>query len=338
MISDDVGVSIPRELVVHAAAVDLDEADAALDESAGGEALEGHVLAVGLVEPVELADVLGLFVHVKSLGGGGLHAVGELEAVDAGGQFALGGGACHLLAVEGGEKVELFALALVRLVGGALHVGDGLALRLEPRALIDAGQESRRPVAGISFGEPAVFRVGHDHEAREVFAFGAEPVCDPRADARMPHARRAGVHHEERGRVIVRLGEARVDEGHFVHLRAQFGEEAAAPRACLSVLIKRERGLHEPADSVGEKARLRVKARHGLAVALFELGLVIPRVHMARAAVHKQPDDRFRLRGKMARLCGEGIHRRGGKARPREQRLKRDPAEAGSRALKHLAS
>jgi len=43
MVAGDINVAIPALLVVHAAAVNLDEAHAALDQAAGHQALPGEV-------------------------------------------------------------------------------------------------------------------------------------------------------------------------------------------------------------------------------------------------------------------------------------------------------
>ena len=154
----------------------------------------------------------------------------------------------------------------------------------------------------------------------------------------MPHARRARVHHEKRGRVIVRVREARVDKRHLVHLLRELRKQAASPRTRLPVLLKLERRFHQSTDSVGKKSRLRIKARHRLAVALFKLRLVVPRVHLTRSSIHKQPDYRFCLRGIMPRSRSERIEPRRGESRAGEHGLNSHPAEAGSGALKHLAS
>ena len=50
----DIDVAVPGELILHAAGVDLDEADAPLDQAAGGQALAGNVLAARIVQAVEL--------------------------------------------------------------------------------------------------------------------------------------------------------------------------------------------------------------------------------------------------------------------------------------------
>ncbi len=75
-------MTIPRQLVVHTAAVDLDEAGAAFHKSARGQTLAGDVGAVGLVESVKLSNMLGFFGEIKRLWGCALHAVGEFEAFE----------------------------------------------------------------------------------------------------------------------------------------------------------------------------------------------------------------------------------------------------------------
>ena len=91
VISLDVDVSIPGELVLHAARVDLHEPDAALDQPPGHQALAGDVVAPRVVEAVQLLDVGRLAIDVDRLGRGRLHPVGQLEALDPRGQLRLGG-------------------------------------------------------------------------------------------------------------------------------------------------------------------------------------------------------------------------------------------------------
>ena len=54
--------------------------------------------------------MLGFALDVERFRRGGLHAVGELETFDAGGEFAFGGALGEVLAVELCEQVELGAL------------------------------------------------------------------------------------------------------------------------------------------------------------------------------------------------------------------------------------
>ena len=51
--------------------------------------------------------------------------------------------------------------------------------------------------------------------------------------------------------------------------------------------------------ALGEKAGFLVEAFELLAVALGELGLIIPGIDLARPAIHEEPDDRLRARGAM---------------------------------------
>ena len=85
----DVLMAVPTPFVLHAAGINLHEADAALDQPAGHEALPGEVVAPLLADAVQLVDVLRLLVDVDRLGRGHLHAIGQLKALDAGGQLQL---------------------------------------------------------------------------------------------------------------------------------------------------------------------------------------------------------------------------------------------------------
>ena len=118
--------------------------------------------------------------------------------------------------VELAEQVERGPLLGVGQVRGAVEVVDRVALRLERRALVDAGQEARAPVLRVALGQAAAERVVHHDERRQVLALAAQAVGDPRADAGKAHAGHAGVDLEQGGRVVVRVGAARVDEGHLV--------------------------------------------------------------------------------------------------------------------------
>ena len=64
-----------------------------------------------------------------------------------------------------------------------------------------------------------------------------------------------------------------------------------------------------PPISPGKKAGLGIEAFQRLAVAFFQLGLVVPGVDLALAAVHEQPDDALGLGRKMRRPRGQRIER-----------------------------
>ena len=68
VISLDVVVPIPGELIIHAARVNLDEPDAVLDQPAGRQALAADMFATGIIEAVELLDMCGLAVDCDRFG------------------------------------------------------------------------------------------------------------------------------------------------------------------------------------------------------------------------------------------------------------------------------
>jgi hypothetical protein len=103
VVAFDVVMAVPRSLIFHATGVNLDEADATFDKSAGGEALAGEVIALGVTDAVEILGGLSFLGEVQSFGCGHLHAVGEFEAFDASGQFGI---TFPLLLVEGVELPE----------------------------------------------------------------------------------------------------------------------------------------------------------------------------------------------------------------------------------------
>src|SRR6185295_14362598 len=60
----DGGVPVPGAAALRGAAVDLDDADAALDEAPGEQALPSRVLRVLVVESVEFSRLLRLLAQV----------------------------------------------------------------------------------------------------------------------------------------------------------------------------------------------------------------------------------------------------------------------------------
>ena len=80
-------MGVPVGVVVVAAGVELDEAHAALDEAAGHEALAAELFGALIVQAVELLGLGRFACDVDGLGGVLLHAVGELVAFDARGEF-----------------------------------------------------------------------------------------------------------------------------------------------------------------------------------------------------------------------------------------------------------
>src|SRR5207302_582804 len=111
-----VGVPSPGSSVV--AMVDLNEADAALDHPAGGEAGLGEGLRVLLVHAVELPRLLVLILELEELRHGGLHAERQLVGLAARAQRRIVGVLGLGEAIEAPQQVELPRLVLAGLAPG----------------------------------------------------------------------------------------------------------------------------------------------------------------------------------------------------------------------------
>src|SRR5262249_53303327 len=96
------------------------------------------------------------------------------------------------------------------------------------------------------------------------------------------------------------------------------------PGSRLAILLPPERRLHERADLVGEEAGVLVEAGQLLAIALGQLGLVVPGIDLAGTAIDEQPDGRAGRAGEVTRPRGEraeGPAVRGGRDARGEQPL-----------------
>ena len=205
--------------------------------------------------PVEHLDMFWLGVDVDRLGGGRLHAIGQLEALDPRGELGLGGEAVVVERVEPLDEVQFGALLAVGNVGGPVRGCRSARLGVEVRPLVNAWQKGRAPVRGVALGQAATARVAHHDEAGQVLALAAQAVSHPRAHARKTHPRQTRVHHKQSWRVIVRLCISGVDEGHLVDVFAQVREDLRDHLAALALRAKLERRLHQAADGVLEEAR-----------------------------------------------------------------------------------
>src|SRR5262249_45977896 len=147
---------------------DLDEAHALLQQPAGDQQLPS--LDAG---PVPVADILRLAADIEGVLSVVLHAVGQLERLDARLELRVGSAALQVALVELAQEVEL--LALLSLVdGGVADVFDeplkGGVARVDVSALVDAGQKGGLPVLRLLNGVTAG---AHGNEAGKVLVLRA---------------------------------------------------------------------------------------------------------------------------------------------------------------------
>ena len=225
------------------------------------------------------------------------------------------------VAVHRLHEVELLALEFAREIGiadvGELRVAAFLALRADARALIDGGKKCRAVILRTELN-----RRGDGDEAGEVFIFRTEAVERPRAEAGADELRAARVHLDVRLRMIRDVGRHAAQHADVVGVLGDICEDLGDPLPALAVLREFERRCEQ------------LSFFAGLAAVGLELRLVVERVHVRRAALHREEDDALRLRGEMRRSHRERRPARG--IRVACEALEREPAEAGGDGFENV--
>ncbi len=176
MTGRQVVVMIPRLAV---SVPELNEADAAFQEAPGGQELPRLN-----ARPVHLADRSRLLADVKGIAGFRLHAVRQLERLNARFELGFSLALIEVPPVELGKQIKLGALS-ARADTTVLDVRDQFLdffmLAIDVCSLIDPRQKGRLPVLRLGNRKPAR---AHHNEPGEILVLGSQPVEDPGADAR----------------------------------------------------------------------------------------------------------------------------------------------------------
>ena len=207
-----------------AAAVDLDEADAALHQPPRQQALAPELLRALVVQAVQCFGLFRLLADVHDFGRVRLHPVAPVRRR----RYALPGRCRRDWRADAPRSVcpagpgWRAALPGIRPARG--EVENRRAGCAEHGSLIGGGHEAARPVRRAA-DRPAPV-VGHHDEAGQVLVLAAQSIRDPRADGRMALQDRAGVHLEQRGRVVVAVAVERAHKADVVHaLRRHAGTD-----------------------------------------------------------------------------------------------------------------
>ena len=322
----EVAVLIPLYLAV--AVGNLHEAHAALGKAAGHQALPAEILGDGVVHSIKFAGGLGFAGDVLNLRHRGLHAIGELEGIDAAFEHGVGR-VGKMILIELLEEIELRALLAV----GPLWVFDVMhfgILGLEAgvadgRAAVVRGQECAAPVVQAAVGE----RGANGDEGRQVFVFRAKPVADPRAHARSHEVVRAGVQLEQRA-AVGGVGAVRaVDETDVIDMPCDIGKQLADLVPALAIRLELPRRGKEVAG-LG-KGDLRLGKRQRFAVIALQQRLVLKSVHVRRTAFHEQENDALGPRPEMRTPSRQRILRL-------QHRGQRQRAEAEGGLFEHVTA
>ena len=218
-----------RGKAVVGAAPDLHEAHAALQQPPGDEAVRPKSSVDLVVEAVELLRRLRLAGDVEHLGRAQLQTRGQSRRRRCGRRAASRLRAWPGAPVQLSQQRRAFRVSLSGVMNFAASGGNRSKIGFGPagadhRALVRRGQEAGAPVGRAVGGEAA--RVGQDDERRQVVGQAAQAVADPRAHAGEARQHEAGVLHERRRAVDVRLRDHRVDEGDVVDARAEVRHQA----------------------------------------------------------------------------------------------------------------
>ena len=332
-----------RQQVLRAAAVDLHEGTPCSTIRRARRHCRAKWSQLLIADAVRSLRLGGLLLDRERLRCGRLHPVRQLKALDPRREFGLRRIRLQAVAVERLQQVELIALRDVGQSVGPVQIVDRRTLGLQGRPLIDPRQEAAPPVLGVPLGQSAPFGVVHHHEPRQVLVLAAESVGDPRADGREAHPRHAGVDLEQRRRMVVGVGPARMDERHLVDVLRHPREDVRAPRSALAVLRETERRLHQPADGVLKETGCVVEVLQRQPVPFLQLGFVVPGIDVGRPAVHEQVDDRLRPSRKVPVPRSQRIRCRRRRRRAEEslrvqQIGQREHADSPAGALQQLAA
>ena len=225
---------------------------------------------------------------------------------------------------------------LAPLLGGnALGIGEvqhRVALRAEFNSLIDRGQKSASPARLAAVG--LVFPGEQHHKSRQVGAFTAQSVSEPRTHAGAADDLKAAVHENlRRGVIELRRADGfhnRDIVGNSLKVGKKFGDFRAA-FAALGKFVGRTQQARHALDE-GKALAFHELLGNKFAVVLLQLGLVVEHVQVRRRARHEEINDALGLGGKHGRLGRHWIGLRRGHARrhtpaaSRSRRMRRDSA------------
>ena len=331
---------VPTVLVGHI--IDLDEANAALNQAPGHEALSSVALCLRLavLQTVATSQLHGLALHATHLKRRGLHAIRQFVAGDA--------------CIEFGQPLTRLAVHQVQIAdqiqGHALASGKGGRRReihhrssLVPQScrLKRRWQETVR-IIGRSTERPDIKK---NHVTGQILVHRPKTVGRPGTEAGLSRADVTGVQLIARRSVIVGIRLHGVDETKIVHMFGHFRKKPAHPGPGLAVLLPLigacQKFVLRAEENVGEFCRLQTFADgpgKRLPPEFLQQWLVIKGIHMRRAAHVEEKNDRLRPGREMRGAGGEGVQRinlrnssgMGGLRFPADQRFQGEGTETGT--------
>ena len=237
---------------------------------------------LGRVSAVEL-ECLGAFTfQVHQLRRAGLQPIRHLVAVNARGNFGV---VFNLQSstIERTDQVYRVALKLGIHALGPAHVEDGIARvsKADPGmfARHEPGRPQRRAAADAAAG-------GKHNKSRQITRLGTETVTEPRTEARSAGLGKTGIEKNLPGRVIELIRVHRPDDGDVIDDLGQVRQFVGQLRAGLAVSRKAKPRPQHGGIALDKGVTLIAdhRGRQRFALELFQLGLVIKQLQLARCA------------------------------------------------------
>ncbi len=272
----EIAMLVPLDVGI--AVGDLDETDAALQETAGHEALAAKVFRDRVVDPVEFLGGGRFFLDLLGFGHGGLHPEGQFEVGELGVERGMITGCRVEPLVHPTEEVELLPLRgrgdpVVADVAD-LGLGGREASIADWGALAIGWKKGRSPVVDPTVGKG---RANGD-EGGEVFVFSTQAINEPGSHAGADKLVRTGVELQQcaaMGRIGAMDG---TEDAEVVDVLGDMGEE-----------------------DCGEGKR------EGFAVVAREERLGVESIDMGGAAFHEKEGDALGSRGEVGLLRGDRV-------------------------------
>ena len=170
-------MSVPSILKMPSTGVQLNEANTALDQSTGDQAVATIFIGRLHADAVLVSGGFAFFRQIHCLGRLGLHAVGEFVHLDACGEFSPAGAFVEMLLVELCEQIQLSALCDCIQMTWTLQIQNGIPTWPKQRALERRWHEAGRPV-GLARDRAAAF-IEHNDVARQALVLRAQAINAP---------------------------------------------------------------------------------------------------------------------------------------------------------------
>ena len=180
MRSRQIGVRVVPVIANLRARVELDESNAALNQTARQQALLSEVFGDRFINAVQLSRRLGLFRQVHGIRSLALHPVGQFVAGDPRLQRRVLAFVRQMIAIHLLDEVQRLALRFLGDAGRRMQIQHRIRRAAEHRSLIHRRQKPRairrRPALGGA--------VRHHHKRRQILILRPQAVSHPGAKAR----------------------------------------------------------------------------------------------------------------------------------------------------------